>query len=493
MAENTPNSFLPLGNTTEALAGLHGKEKQLVVDTTKNTLVVMDGATLGGHPLAKEGTKIKSGSEDVIINDSTEATLAGDVTIKNKPWGVVLDGEFPTDEEELAALANRVPVGGSVYGLAPLGPEDAIPAPYNTEEIITESGTWEAPVDGDFEITVIGGGSGAHVGSNYLQGGFSGNYNRQLRHIKKGTKIQITIGSGGIGTDTESDYWGSPTVFGDISSDAKNTAIPGGKVFFTSAVNADAFGGGFGGAGAGQFNAKFYGGGGAARHTSENQIFFGNGAQGCVIIRWYDPRKDTSLSIGDQLVIDLYARLAALEVKVNEGGVYNDEILITESGDFVVPYTGDFDVTVIGGGAGGYVFSTGCISGNSGAIEKKIQRLDAGDTVSVVIGSGGIMVNDTTQAYNQQTYESRKGTDTLFGDIVAVGGGKQPSSKANIFTGSQQHLSGVQTVFNLNTNCALSRATYGGGGDAGYSNSTSYAFPGTQGCVILRGHNPNKN
>lgn len=173
--------------------------------------------------------------------------------------------------------------------------------------------------------------------------------------------------------------------------------------------------------------------------------------------------------------------------------MYNDEILITESGDFVVPYTGDFEVTLIGGGAGGYVFSTGCISGNSGAIEKKILRLDAGDTVSVVIGSGGIMVNDTTQPYTQQTYESRRGADTLFGDIVAVGGGKTPSSKANIFTGSQQHLSNIQTVFNLNTNCALSRAGYGGGGNAVYSNSTSYAFPGMQGCVILRGHNPNKN
>lgn len=341
MAENTPNSFLPLGNTTEELAGLHGKEKQLVVDTTKNTLVVMDGETPGGHPLAKEGTKIKSGSEDVIINDSTEATLAGDVTIKNKPWGVVLDGEFPTDEEELAELANRVPVGGSVYGLAPLGPEDAIPAPYNTEEIITESGTWTAPVTGYFEVMCINGGDGGLSRPHDAIGGISGNITKKLKYYQKGTTVGVVIGSGGIGDKPSSVTGGSDARSGGVTSFGEITGSDDAGTSFRNNVTYDmqyyiggttgipggrAVGAGFGGGDAWTNTADsdldaighYGGGGGAMSESSTSKRFAGNGAPGCIIIRYYDPSKDTSLSIGDQLVTDLVARIEALEAKIKE-------------------------------------------------------------------------------------------------------------------------------------------------------------------------------
>lgn len=301
MAENTPNSFLPLGNTTEELAGLHGKEKQFVVDTIKNTLVVMDGVTLGGHPLAKEDTKIKSGSEDVIINDSTEATLAGDVTIKNKPWGIVLDGEFPTDEEELAELANRVPVGGSVYGLAPLGPEDAIPAPYNDEIWITESGDWEVPCDGYYDITTIDGGKGGFTSSEktYIYSGQSGDMRKGVVKLTKGQIIPITIGAGGIGVVGTIDIGrdGTATTFGNISLKyirgfcgelryrAVGSNIPiaqagggrGNETFVSFTTTPD---------------GTFYGAGGGAYIYDDSHMDAGDGYQGCVIIRFYNPNKN---------------------------------------------------------------------------------------------------------------------------------------------------------------------------------------------------------
>lgn len=90
MALNTPVSFRQIGNTTTELINKTGVERQLVIDTTKNTVVVMDGTTAGGHPLAKEALKIKSASPNLKINGGAEATLAGDITI------TMLPGYVPT-------------------------------------------------------------------------------------------------------------------------------------------------------------------------------------------------------------------------------------------------------------------------------------------------------------------------------------------------------------------------------------------------------------
>lgn len=42
------------GLTTSLLAAVTGLARELIVDTTKNTVTVHDGSTQGGHPLAKE-------------------------------------------------------------------------------------------------------------------------------------------------------------------------------------------------------------------------------------------------------------------------------------------------------------------------------------------------------------------------------------------------------------------------------------------------------
>lgn len=90
MPLNTPVAQREVGGTTTELSSKYGKPKQIVVDVSKNTVVVMDGSTPGGHPLAKEAVRIKSGSPNVKINDGDESFLLGDIEIS------VLPGYVPT-------------------------------------------------------------------------------------------------------------------------------------------------------------------------------------------------------------------------------------------------------------------------------------------------------------------------------------------------------------------------------------------------------------
>lgn len=89
MAMNTPNFQKQYNAPTTVLNANAYEQAVLAVDTTKNTAVVFDGVTKGGHPLALEARKIVAGSPNVKINDGTEASLGADITIK------VLPGTIP--------------------------------------------------------------------------------------------------------------------------------------------------------------------------------------------------------------------------------------------------------------------------------------------------------------------------------------------------------------------------------------------------------------
>lgn len=54
-------------NTTAGLATKYGQGGEICVDTTKNTAVVMDGATAGGFPLAKESSEFTTCEDDTYI------------------------------------------------------------------------------------------------------------------------------------------------------------------------------------------------------------------------------------------------------------------------------------------------------------------------------------------------------------------------------------------------------------------------------------------
>ena len=190
---------------------------------------------------------------------------------------------------------------------------------YNEEEVILESVTWTAPVDAWYEITLFNGGDGGSSRPQDAFGGNSGNIARKLRYYSKGTVINVTIGAGGIGTkpdspaDSNIGRWGGVTTFGDITGNSDpGNYFRGVRIADSSANNssislgARCCGAGFGGGDAWASNGldadldaigHFGGGGGAITEAHKDWKLAGNGAQGCVILRWFDPDKPLSLVI----------------------------------------------------------------------------------------------------------------------------------------------------------------------------------------------------
>lgn len=86
MAINTSVPLRIVGGTTDNIMATAGVAKQLVYDTDKNCLVLMDGVTVGGHYVAMASIRIKAGSPNVRINGQAEATLSdGELTITTIP------------------------------------------------------------------------------------------------------------------------------------------------------------------------------------------------------------------------------------------------------------------------------------------------------------------------------------------------------------------------------------------------------------------------
>lgn len=345
MAENTTVSRLMVGNTTEQLATLHGKDKQVVVDTTKHTAVVMDGVTPGGHPLAREEIKIKSGSPSLRINGGEEATLAGDVTIMSTGSAAakLYDGVIDFDNtEQVQEVSQDMAVGDMVaYDCCDspdcsIGDSVYINGQFNTKEYITESGEWEAPVMGTYRITLIGGGDASYANNDYsINGGAGCAPIHKFIKLTKGQIVPVIIGAGGIGvvgnTSLEASR-GGITKFGDFEAATSIGANYINGSFYlwlnTQGVNAGyAFGGGIGGGtpsplAADNNSGKNYGaGGGGYSSRDEGKIFVSNGYQGCIIVEFYDASKDKNISIdmaSSVTIKELQAQLAALTARVQE-------------------------------------------------------------------------------------------------------------------------------------------------------------------------------
>ena len=169
----------------------------------------------------------------------------------------------------------------------------------NSEQWITASCTWEAPVTGWYNILAIGGGNGGRVHSSNIEayGGASGEYKFATVFLKKGQKLSIVIGSGGIGSvgsNSEATVLGGITTVEGVDfshwSDCRFRGVIESRTEDT--VTAHCPGAGLGGAIYGPANATWYGGGGgaiSAKGGSGPQA--GNGYQGVVVFRYYDPAK----------------------------------------------------------------------------------------------------------------------------------------------------------------------------------------------------------
>lgn len=312
MPSNTPEPLQQYGNSTTELAGKAGAAKQLVVDTTKYTAVIMDGVTLGGHPLAKESRVIKSGTEGLLVNDGEQATLASDIELKDKRRWLKRVEAIPADT---TALLADMPVGGVVVteeGDEPSFPYN-YPGPYNTEQWITTSGTFTVPVTAWYNVKVINGGNGAVLHKmptyNWLVSGASGRTREFFLYLVAGAGIPVTIGAAGVGKIV--DTWevsgngGGLTYFGGYSTVGgfANAMIYGSRMEEHTSVAIFTFmaGCGFGG---GQYgvagltgktgSGTFYGAGGAcATYDPRLDIpeFAGDGAPGAVRLRYFNPGK----------------------------------------------------------------------------------------------------------------------------------------------------------------------------------------------------------
>jgi len=154
------------GGTTVEHSTFTGAVREVTVDTDKNTLVVHDGSTAGGHPLAKatdtdvvnDTTPQLGGNLDVNGN-SIVSVSNGDIAITPNGTGkVVLDGlNYPTaDGTNGQALTTNgsgtlsfsdVSVDFSAVG------ESIIPGTTDTYDLGSSSFVWRNIYTGDLHLS----------------------------------------------------------------------------------------------------------------------------------------------------------------------------------------------------------------------------------------------------------------------------------------------------------------------------------------------------
>lgn len=188
----------------------------------------------------------------------------------------------------------------------------------NSEEWITESGTFTAPVDGLYagEMWSGGWGSIAETGVGAIIGGNSGSWKRFFVYLTAGQQIPVVVGAGGAGKMLDAlsvpANIGGDTSFGDITVSAeggaisaRGTAFPGTSIAATTEVkHYFAQGGGIGANAGGAWkqdlsqaennarqNAFGHLGAGGTAMRSGNNYAAGAGAQGSIYLCWYDPAR----------------------------------------------------------------------------------------------------------------------------------------------------------------------------------------------------------
>jgi len=161
--------------TTSELSAIAGAIGELFVDTTKDTVVVMDGSTAGGFPLQKEllsGTNIKTVNGQSVLG-------SGDITISSGS-GSSFDQELNTTNDVVfngALLGNVAIVDNTITATDSYG---------NPDTLIVDG---DLNVNGEFTIN----------GQPISGTSFSGSYN-DLTNIPAFKTIngQTIIGSGDL-------------------------------------------------------------------------------------------------------------------------------------------------------------------------------------------------------------------------------------------------------------------------------------------------------
>lgn len=327
--------------TTAEHASFIGALAEVTVDTDKKTLVVNDGVTPGGTPLAREDSLTK-----FVRHDTAEQRLTGTQQTNvrtNIGLGSVnntadLDKPVSTATEE--ALSNKLGLtGGTLTGPLVLSgnastPLQAVPkqqvdsliseaitdfSPTVSRgyKLLTSSTVFEVPADvTSMKVTVVGGGGGGAKSKAAAKGGGGGGGGvaiQEVTGLTPGSSIQVTVGGAGLGTTTA----GTSGTSGGTSSFGSYVSATGGAGGLASGI---ASSGGVGGTGSGaglnfpgtagtlnivgsgggtcgisfggspgygsgnpSQNATGYGHGGGGTDKSQTS---GNGSPGLVILEW---------------------------------------------------------------------------------------------------------------------------------------------------------------------------------------------------------------
>jgi hypothetical protein len=106
--------------TTVQHSTFTGASAELTVDTTKNTVVVHNGATAGGFPLAKDSEVVHlTGTETVAGTKTFSSTISGSITGNA---GTVTNGVYTTGDQTIGGTktfsSNPALTSGSVNGVA---------------------------------------------------------------------------------------------------------------------------------------------------------------------------------------------------------------------------------------------------------------------------------------------------------------------------------------------------------------------------------------
>lgn len=273
---------------------------------------------LAGNGLNADGNKLN------VDNNAVGGTFLYDGTI-----------DFD-DEEQVAEITEDIP-DGTIVAFdccsdpdCPTGNDPVyINGIYNTKEYITETGSYIAPVTGEYKITIIDGGSGAYVfsyGTSFsLHSGDTGRVKETFVKLNKGQEIPVVIGAAGIGVFSKTDGYnletfnstkGGKTTFGDIGTDEDAFHFNDQNIIVKNETRYDAS--------ALPVYGQYYGGGGYARvlHTNQpNANYATNGADGCIIVEYYDAAKDKNISIdmaSSITIKELQSQIVALDARVQE-------------------------------------------------------------------------------------------------------------------------------------------------------------------------------
>lgn len=560
MALNTKIPQQVVQSTTTALSVKRGEPAMLVADLTKGTVVLMDGATYGGIPMAREDVQIRAGSDAITVNGKEWAPLLGNIAVDVNPQGFIDSAVSPSDKvlgvgddgkittkltvvydadtglfelkgkdgETISSFTLVIPTGITPKSVSLVeNPESQEPGLY-LEFVFIDDDDVEIKLYANMDVLkdVYTAGRGIIISEDRVisvdEDAISGVIADDLIEENSGLKVendklhlddhaspspQYGLGdldnyghvrladSGDSRATVQAGIAATPAAVQDVDDRAVHKAgdetISGTKTFVDTPKVTLPDGSTDDVASLTDVQMLVDGTVWAKRVDAlpeDTDEITADMPEGALVVTPDD-------GVGSPIVA-LQAELDALKADVKKRGLYNQEVWITESGEWEVPVTGVLELTVIGGGAGAYKGeNTGAVSGSSGEIYTRLLHLNAGDVATVTIGAGGTTVVNT--AYTVAMIGGRTSFEVGAVSVQAAGGGINYLSTSGIVDAAfcaKHNAAGIYFPGSIMTGTANRTATMGyvGYGHGGWISAGAASTAAISGAIRLRYYDPNK-